>query len=205
MSNPTVTFEIPNGDKPVKWTVQTPDQVRANTLAYRIAGLDAVVDAGQVTAVVQQALAVVGLDGKYTLTAVKELTVLNEYGRTAQLGWRVKTEGHDGLLEVRLTFTYPTGWAVDVIGQGITHELGLDVSKALSLVVTAEVNASKLPPAESPFTPAVGAVLDEAGEPVVMPKEAPPVGSLLTQEDKDRLDIEDAKARATAAGFTVDE
>lgn len=200
----TLTFESPQTDKPVKWIAVTPEQAKANTLAYRLAGLEGHVDTAQITGLIQQALLVCGYD-LYEFTAVPELTVKNEYNRVAGLGWRVATKGTDGLLEARLLLVYPYGWQVDVLGQSLTHPLALHLTEALSLQVVQEVNASKLPAVESPFTPAVGAVLDESGKPVVLPKEAPPTASLLTQADKDRIDIEDAKARATAAGFTVDE
>lgn len=205
MSNPTVTFEIPNGDKPVKWALQTPETARSNILAYRLAGLEGTADLAEISSLVQQALTIAGHEGKYILDAVPEMTVRNEYGRTAQLGWRVKTEGADGLLEARLTLSHPSGWSVDVLGQSITHPLAFDLSQALALQVVQETNASKLPPVESAFTPAPHIALTETGEPAVLPSEAPPVGSLLSQAEKEAIDLADAKARATAAGYTVDE
>lgn len=200
----TLTFESPQTDKPVKWIVVTPEQAKANTLAYRLAGLEGHVDPAEITSLVQQALAAVGYD-LYVFDAVPELTAHNEFGRVAGLGWRVATKGTDGLLEARLLLAYPCGWQVEVLAQPITHPLALHLIQALSLQVVQEVNAGKLPPPDSPFTPAAWVKVNEKGEPVVMPKEAPPTASLLTQADKDRIDIEDAKARATAAGFTVDE
>ena len=204
----TLSFPVPSQNRQVKWSVMTARDIQLNLLAYRLMdGAEAIGEAG-LQVVMQEALLAAGF--AETLYQVVGATVSPEqYDVFDAVGFTVKTADGE-LVDVHLHRTFPSGWGLTVNGKYMTPgspawHLTEDFTVALTMTV---VGVENCPPLLAPATfvpPVAEDGSGDDGRPVVPPTEAPPEGDLRTPEEIAAAELADAKARAEAAGYSVDE
>lgn len=204
----TLSFPLPSHHRPVKWSVMGARDVQLNLLAYRLMDGAVVIGVDGLKVVMQEALAVAGFGADlYEVLAAKVSP--EEYDVFDAVGFVVKTsDGQE--VDVHLHRTFPTGWGITVNGKYMTPgspawHLTEDFTVALSMTV---VGVDDCPPLLAPATFVPPVAQDGSGDdarPIVPPTVAPPEEDLRTPEEIAAAELADAKARAEAAGFKVDE